>query len=120
MAAYAGAALLLFFALCATGLILSSLFRGKYASLAIAWFGTLCSIVLMAAAGLRLAAGVDFHLNLWTLNGFGTLSLHLDALSAIFLFVSRLGLSLLLFLCSGLPLPRWAPLLAATACFTSL
>ena len=36
MAAYAGAALLLFFALCATGLILSSVFRGKYASLAIA------------------------------------------------------------------------------------
>jgi len=90
MSAYAGAALLLFFTLCAIGLVLSSLFRGKYAPLAIAWFGTLCSIVLMAAAGLRLAAGVDFHLNLWTLNGFGTLSLHLDALSAIFLFVAGL------------------------------
>ncbi|MGB7075510.1 MAG: proton-conducting transporter membrane subunit, partial [Candidatus Sulfotelmatobacter sp.] len=90
MAAYAGAALLLFFALCATGLILSSVFRGKYASLAIGWFGTLSSMVLMAAAGLRLAAGADFHLNLWTLNGFGTLSLHLDALSAIFLFAGGL------------------------------
>ena len=90
MAEYAGAALLLFFALGATGLVLSSVFRGKYASLGIAWFGTLCSIVLMAAAGLRLAAGVDFHLNLWSLNGFGTLSLHLDALSAIFLFAAGL------------------------------
>jgi hydrogenase-4 component B len=90
MAAYAGAALLLFYALCATGLILSSVFRGKYASLVIAWFGTLCSIALMAAAALRLAGGTDFHLNLWTLNGFGTLSLHLDALSAIFLFVAGL------------------------------
>jgi hypothetical protein len=64
MAAYAGAALLLFYALCATGLILSWVFRGKDASLVIPWFGTLCSIVLMAAAGLRLAAGTDFHLNL--------------------------------------------------------
>jgi hydrogenase-4 component B len=86
MAAYAGAALLLFYVLCAAGLVLSSLYRGKYAPLAVAWFGTLCSILLMAAAGLRLAAGADFHLNLWALNGFGTLSLHLDALSAIFLF----------------------------------
>ena len=90
MAAYAGAALVLFYVLCATGLILSSVFRGKYASLVIGWFGTLCSIALMAAAALRLAGGTDFHLNLWTLNGFGTLSLHLDALSAIFLFVAGL------------------------------
>ncbi|HTS04244.1 MAG TPA: proton-conducting transporter membrane subunit [Candidatus Eisenbacteria bacterium] len=90
MSALSGAALVLFYLLCALGLIMSVLFRGKYGSLAIAWFGTLCSITMMGAAGLRLASGVDSHLNLWTLNGFGTLSLHLDALSAIFLFTGGL------------------------------
>ena len=90
MAAWAGGAILLFFVLCGTALILSSIFRGRYASFAIAWFGTLCSILLMLAAVTRLVARVDFHLSLWTLDGFGTLSLHLDALSAIFLFAAGL------------------------------
>ena len=100
MAAYAGAALLLFFALCATGLILSSLFRGKYASLAIAWFGTLCSIVLMAAAGLRLAAGVGFPFESldaqWLRNSVSSSRRTVGDFSVC----SWLGLSLLLFLCS--------------------
>ena len=56
----------------------------------IAWFGTLCSILLMVAAGARLAGRQDFHLDLWTLNGWGSLSLHVDALSAIFLFTAGL------------------------------
>ena len=90
MSPLSGAALVLFYLLCALGLIISLLFRGKYGSLAIGWFGTLCSIAMMGAAGLRLASGVDSHLNLWTLNGFGTLSLHLDALAAIFLFTGGL------------------------------
>jgi len=86
MSASAGGALLLFYVLCTTGLILSALFRGKYAAVAVAWFGTLCSVALMMASALRLASGTDFHLSFWTLNGFGSLSLHLDALSAVFLF----------------------------------
>lgn len=90
MAATAGSVLLLFYVLCATGLLLSALFRGKYAPVVIAWFGTLCSLALMTAAGLRIASGTDFQLNLWILNGFGSLSLHLDALSAIFLFAAGL------------------------------
>jgi len=90
MSALSGAALVLFYLLCTLGLIISLLFRGKYGSLAIAWFGTLCSIAMMGAAGLRLASGVDSHLKLWALNGFGTLSLHLDPLTAIFLFTAGL------------------------------
>ncbi len=90
MAAWTGAALLLFLILCAAAIILSSVFRGRYALFVIAWFGTLCSILLMLAAGTCLATGVDFHADLWTLNGFGTLSLHLDTLSAVFLFVAGL------------------------------
>ena len=42
MVAWTGGALLLFFILCAFGLILSSILRGAYAAVVIAWFG-LCA-----------------------------------------------------------------------------
>ena len=90
MDSWTGAALLVFFVLCAMAIILTATLRGRHAALLIAWFGTLCSILLMFAAGVRLAGGHDFHLDLWTLNGWGSLSLHLDALSAIFLFAAGL------------------------------
>ena len=90
MAALTGGALLLFFVLCVTGLVLSSILRGGYVALLIAWFGTLCSILLMLSAVTRLIGGENFHLDLWTLNGWGSLSLHVDALSAIFLFATGL------------------------------
>jgi formate hydrogenlyase subunit 3/multisubunit Na+/H+ antiporter MnhD subunit len=64
--------------------------RGMYAAFVIAWFGTLCSILLMLAAVTRLAGGQDFHLDLWTRNGWGPLSLHVDPLSAVFLFADGL------------------------------
>jgi hydrogenase-4 component B len=90
MAAWTGGALLLFFILCATALILASILRGGHVAFLIAWFGTLCSILLILAAVTRLIGGQDFHLDLWTLNGWGSLSLHVDALSAVFLFAAGL------------------------------
>jgi hydrogenase-4 component B len=90
MTSWIGAALLLFFILCATGLVLSSLVTSRYAAFVIAWQGTLCSVLLMAAAVMRLIGGQDFDMALWTLNGWGPLSLHLDALSAVFLFTAGL------------------------------
>jgi hydrogenase-4 component B len=82
-------AILLFFILCAAALILSAAFRDKFASFAITWLGGACSVLLMIAATACLA-GQDFHQDLWNLSGFGRLSLHLDALSAVFLFVTGL------------------------------
>jgi hydrogenase-4 component B len=90
MAAWTGGALLFFFVFCATALVLAFVLRRVYAAIVIAWFGALCSISLMVAAGARLAGSQDFHLNLWTLNGWGSLSLHVDALSAVFLFATGL------------------------------
>jgi hydrogenase-4 component B len=90
MTPWIGACLLLFFLLCATGLVLSALASGRLAAFLIAYLGTLCSLLLMAAAVVRLIGGQDFDLALWTLNGWGPLSLHLDALSAIFLFTAGL------------------------------
>jgi hydrogenase-4 component B len=90
MTAWIGAALLLFFLFCATGLALSALVSSKFAAFIIAWQGSLCSVLLMAAAVFRFIGGQDFDLALWTLNGWGSLFIHLDALSAVFLFTAGL------------------------------
>jgi hydrogenase-4 component B len=90
MTAWMYAALLLFFLLCGIGLVLTALVSGRLAAFLIAWFGTLCSLLLMAAAVFRLIGGQDLDVPLWTLNGWGTLSIHLDSLSAIFLFTAGL------------------------------
>ncbi len=90
MATLAGGFFLLFFVVCAAALILVSVARAALASVIIAWLGSLGSILLMATAVARLAAQQDFSLPLWTLNGWGTLALQVDALSAIFLFITGL------------------------------
>jgi hydrogenase-4 component B len=86
MTPWIGAALALFFICCATGLILSAAVSNRMAALVVAWQGTLCSVFLMLAAAARLIGDHDFDFPLWMLNGWGSLSLHVDALSAIFLF----------------------------------
>ena len=90
MASWTGGILLLFFLSCVAAIILASLLRSRSSAFVLTWFGTLCSILLMVAAVSRLAGGHDFHLDLWTLRGWGSLSLHVDALSAIFLFTAGL------------------------------
>jgi len=90
MSAWVGAALTLFFICCATGLTLSALVSNRMAAFIIAWQGTLCSVFLMLAAAARLIGGHDFDVALWMLNGWGSLSLHVDALSAVFLFTTGL------------------------------
>jgi hydrogenase-4 component B len=88
MTALAGGALLLFFVLSVIALVLSTITSELAATILIGWQGALCSILLMLVGGARLAAGQDFHQNLWTLHGLGQLSLHIDALSAVFLFAA--------------------------------
>jgi hydrogenase-4 component B len=90
MASWTGTALLLFFVFCAAGLILSSLLRKTRGAAVVAWFGSVCSVFMMAAGALRLAGGQDFSIDLWNLSSFGPLSLRVDALSAVFLFVAGL------------------------------
>jgi hydrogenase-4 component B len=90
MALWTGNALIVFFIFCAAALILSSLLRVAYGAAVIAWFGSACSVLMMAAGAMRLIGGQDFSLDLWSLNGFGPLSLRVDELSAVFLFVAGL------------------------------
>src|ERR1700728_4291992 len=90
MSEWIAAALALFFICCAAGLILSAWASNRLDSFVIAWQGTLCSLFLTMAAAVRLIGGHDFDIALWTLNGWGALSLHVDALSAVFLFTAGL------------------------------
>lgn len=90
MSPWIGAALALFFICCATGLILSAVVSNRLAAIVVAWQGMLCSIFLMLAAVARLMGGNNFDFSLWMLNGWGYLSLHVDALSSIFLFTAGL------------------------------
>jgi hydrogenase-4 component B len=90
VAAWTGAALVLFFVLCTAGFVLSGLLRDRQATLTIGWVGTVCALLLMVAAAARLAGGDDFDAGLWTLPGAGALSLHVDALSAVFLLTAGL------------------------------
>jgi hydrogenase-4 component B len=82
--------LLLFFALCSCGLFLCALSRGKGPLRIIAVVSALCSGLMMFASALVLASGQTPEIRLWNLEGFGPLSLRLDTLSSIFLFISGL------------------------------
>ena len=91
MTAWIGAALLLFFSILRdwTGFVAA----GELADmphLSLPGWERFVPCSLMAAAVIRLIGGQDFDVALWTLNGWGPLSLHLDALSAIFLFTAGL------------------------------
>jgi hydrogenase-4 component B len=82
--------LLLFFVLCGCGLFLCAVSRGKGPLRVLAVVSVLCSGLMMLAAALVLISGDTPELGLWNLAGFGPLSLRLDTLSALFLFISGL------------------------------
>ena len=92
MSAYSAvrASLLLFFVLCSCGVFLCALSRGKGPLRVIAVVSTLCSGLMMLTAAFVLATGQTPEIPLWNLEGFGPLSLRLDALSSIFLFITGL------------------------------
>ncbi|HTS10833.1 MAG TPA: proton-conducting transporter membrane subunit [Candidatus Limnocylindrales bacterium] len=82
--------LLLFFIACACGIVLSGSFRGKANLRIIASISVVCSLAMMLASALALISKQGPELRLWTLEGFGSFTLRLDALSSIFLFVGGL------------------------------
>jgi len=82
--------LLLFFVACACGIVLSAAFRGKATLRIIAGLSTVCSVALMLSSALALVSGQGPETRLWILNGFGSFTLQLDALSSIFLFICGL------------------------------
>jgi hydrogenase-4 component B len=84
------ALLLLFFGLCAVGIVLASLLPDRRVPAAIAWVGGAASVTLLASAGGVLASGHALHAQLWTVPVVGPLVLAMDRLSALFAVITGL------------------------------
>lgn len=90
MLPWIGTSLKLLFASGAIGLVLSTVTRGKNTMRTFVVFSSVCSLLMMTAAAIALASGQAFQASLWTIEGIGTLTVRLDMLSAVFLFVAGL------------------------------
>lgn len=83
----------IFFALCGVGIVLSLAAPLSRQGKVLAWLGCLASIILILAGASALFAGKTFSQPLWTLPGLAaTLTVKLDPLSAVFIFITGLVL----------------------------
>jgi hydrogenase-4 component B len=83
----------IFFALCGVGILLSLAAPASRQGNVLTWLGCLASIALVLAAAGALLAGKTFSQPLWTLAGLTTtLTVKLDSLSAVFIFITGLVL----------------------------
>jgi hydrogenase-4 component B len=84
--------ILIFFALCGAGFLISLAAPAKSKGTVFAWFGCAAAIALILAGANALLAGKTFQQSLWPLPGLGTLTLNLDKFSAVFLCITGLVL----------------------------
>jgi len=83
----------IFFALCGVGILLSLVSPPSRQGSVLAWLGCLASLALLLAGASALFAGNTFTQPLWTLPGLAaTLTLKMDSLSAVFIFLTGLVL----------------------------
>lgn len=83
----------IFFGLCGAGIVLSLAAPASRQGNVLAWLGCLASIALVLAGASAMLAGKAFSQPLWTLQGLAvTLTVKLDSLSAVFVFVTGLVL----------------------------
>jgi hydrogenase-4 component B len=85
-----GTLLAAFFALCAGGAGLALLVPDERNPAALAWIGSLAASVVMLASAAVLVSGQSFHIQYWQIPPLGPLTLALDPLSALFLFIAGL------------------------------
>lgn len=88
MASVIDGLMIFIFLACAGGVILSAVADRKSTSLVIAIAGTSASVLMVLASAAILTSGQTWQASLWTIDGFGRLTLCLDALSSIFLLTS--------------------------------
>ena len=88
MASIVDALLILLFLACAGGILLAGVSGRKGAPVVVAVAGTSVSVLMIVASAIVLASGQIFEASLWSIDGFGSLTLRLDALSSIFLLTS--------------------------------
>jgi hydrogenase-4 component B len=85
--------ILLFFALCGAGILLSLVSPASRQGNVLAWLGCLAATVLVIAGAYALLGGKTFSQPLWSLPGLATtMTLNLDRLSGVFLSVTGLVL----------------------------
>jgi hydrogenase-4 component B len=81
-----------FFLLCGAGIFLSLIVPASRQGKVVAWLGCLAAMALLMSSASALVGGEIFRRSLWSLPGLATLTLALDRLSAVFLFVTGLVL----------------------------
>jgi hydrogenase-4 component B len=83
-----GLPVILVFALCGAGTVFGLIVPERRNPALVAWFGSLAALSALWASSLVLFAGDGFHHRLWTIRSIGTLTVSLDRLSALFLFLA--------------------------------
>ena len=84
--------LIVFFATCGAGIMLSLALSPGHQAAILAWLGSLAAVAAITAGAQALLTGKIFTHPLWTLSGLTTLTLRLDQLSAAFVLVAGLVL----------------------------
>ena len=87
-----GALLIVILVLCGAGALLPLAVGQSRTPAILGCFGALASAVLLCFSGASLFADVPFHATLWSIPSLATLTLSLDQLSALVLFISGLVL----------------------------
>jgi len=85
-----GLLLELIFALCAAGALLGIFVPDRRNPALLAWVGSFTSLLTFWISSNVLWSGQIFQAELWTIRGLGTLTVSLDRLSALFLFVTAI------------------------------
>ncbi len=84
----AGHLLAIFFALCVIGIIVSAILPDRRSLQTLALISPAASIFILGASGEVLFFGSSIQKELWTLVPLGTLTLKVDRLSALFIFIT--------------------------------
>ncbi len=77
---------------CGAGIVLSLVLDDSRIPALLGCLGAIASLLLLVLSGASLFTGTSFHETLWTIPQLGALTLSLDRLSALFLFISGLVL----------------------------
>ncbi|HUJ89922.1 MAG TPA: proton-conducting transporter membrane subunit [Syntrophorhabdales bacterium] len=82
--------LVLFLALCGLGVLIAPVLSERRNPSVLAFIASVSALLLMTASGKVLLSGQSFHIQLWALPNLGDMTLAMDRLSALFVFVTGL------------------------------
>jgi hydrogenase-4 component B len=77
----------LFLILCGAGVVLAALLPRRANRVALAWIGSLSSLVILWVSGAVLLSGQPWQVDLWNIWSLGPMVLTMDRLSSLFVFI---------------------------------